>query len=711
MYRAILLLALATAAAHAQTWQGIPGIERTPKGRLFISWYAGGPKEPAPENTTYLAYSDDNGRTFTAPEALAGPRDGARAFDPTLWLDPRGRLWYIFNRANPTRAEHGVYARICDRPDARTPAWSREFRVGFNEAPVAFRMNKPTVLSTGEWVLPVTHAAEPLHDWFAGPKQRQGVAISSDRGKTWKLHGSLEAPHWALENMIVELRDHRLWMLIRTGAGVLWESYSTDRGRTWTPAQATTIANPGSRFFIRRLASGNLLLVNHHNFKGRSHLTAQLSTDDGKTWNEGLLLDPRTGVSYPDAIEARDGVIRVIYDRDRQGAGELLLATFRERDVEAGRDVSGDVHLRSVVHHLDKLLPATWNPKSAADAVMSKLIRISAPQVKGAHDAEFTIANGRAWIVSMNNDVQPGETPEWPFIYDTLTAVNLKTLAVENTWVLARGGETYGSDTLPEGACFVPRVLRKDARTLRCYFAAEAPKQRQSQTWYRDFDLEQQRFEPALHRASIQTETGTFDMQPRAFHDDGAIQHGLYMIDGFKFFDGRTYAVLNNFASGQMALSLLHPDLATFEVLGRLKRGTEKLTEAAINRLPDGTWMSIARQDGRTGNYMFSTSRDGRAWSNPEYRPIVPNGGSSKPNLEKFNGTYYLGWQESTKINGIGRTVFNIDVSRDAVKWERKYRFETPKTFQYLTLHEHERSIYLTVTQGQKEYIMFGRLE
>ena len=37
-----------------RTWQGIPGIERTPKGRLFVSWFSGGTKEPAPENTVYL---------------------------------------------------------------------------------------------------------------------------------------------------------------------------------------------------------------------------------------------------------------------------------------------------------------------------------------------------------------------------------------------------------------------------------------------------------------------------------------------------------------------------------------------------------------------------------------------------------------------------------------------------------------------------------
>ena len=29
-----------------RTWQGIPGLERTAKGRVFVSWFTGGTKEP-----------------------------------------------------------------------------------------------------------------------------------------------------------------------------------------------------------------------------------------------------------------------------------------------------------------------------------------------------------------------------------------------------------------------------------------------------------------------------------------------------------------------------------------------------------------------------------------------------------------------------------------------------------------------------------------
>ncbi|MDH4411429.1 MAG: exo-alpha-sialidase [Verrucomicrobiales bacterium] len=56
-----------------------------------------------------------------------------------------------------------------------------------------------------------------------------------------------------------------------------------------------------------------------------------------------------------------------------------------------------------------------------------------------------------------------------------------------------------------------------------------------------------------------------------------------------------------------------------------------------------------------------------------------------------------------------------MDISRDGKTWERKYRFESPNSFQYPTFHEHEGVIWLNVTQsdhgGSSDRIMFGKLE
>jgi predicted neuraminidase len=315
-----------------QSWAGIPGIEVTPGGRLIVVFYSGGEREPAPENTVFLVTSDDGGRSFSSPAIVAAPRDGMRAFDPTLWLDPQGALWLIFNRGDKLTARHGVYARVCTQPDASTLQWRQEFHLDFG-IPFSFRMNKPIVLSTGEWVLPVTYADHQVYDWFAGESQLQGVAISRSDRNHWDLYGAVVAPHWALENMVVACRDGALQMYIRAGGGVLWQSRSTDRGRTWSSGAPTTIPNPGSRFFVRKLPDGAWLLINSPNPEKRTGIVASLSGDEGHSWQGRLVLDERDNVSYPDAAIAQDGTIYAVHDRDRQGAGEILLTVFRKEHV------------------------------------------------------------------------------------------------------------------------------------------------------------------------------------------------------------------------------------------------------------------------------------------------------------------------------------------------------------------------------------------
>jgi predicted neuraminidase len=257
----------------------------------------------------------------------------SRVFDPCLWHDPSGRLWLFYNRNNVAEADHTLWAITTTGSDVRAPEWSepRQIDVG---VPFAFRLNKPTVLSTGAWLLPVTWAREATGDWFALNSQLQGVAISTDQGETWDLHGAVEAPPWALENMVLERTDGTLLMLMRTGAGMIYLSHSADGGLTWTASSPTAIVNPGVRFFIRRLASRRVLLINTPDPKERRTMYAYGSdADDGTGWGEGLLLDERAGVSYPDAVQAPDGTIHMVHDCDRQGVGEILYRSFREEDV------------------------------------------------------------------------------------------------------------------------------------------------------------------------------------------------------------------------------------------------------------------------------------------------------------------------------------------------------------------------------------------
>jgi len=371
------------------------------------------------------------------------------------------------------------------------------------------------------------------------------------------------------------------------------------------------------------------------------------------------------------------------------------------------------------------ILPPGWNPKAAADAVLAGLVKITAPEVKGAHDAEMAIVGNRAFIVAEVNDVRASESAEWTFIYSALSVVDLQSLRVEAILPFAKSEQVFENTTLPAGSCFVPRILQLNPTTLRCFFASESPAKRESKTWYRDFDIPSLSFENRIQPARLKTAEGISDMEPKPFHSDAVRfgftrapkNFGLYIFDSFKVFGGRTYAALNNYPGGQNALAVLNPEADTFEVLGHFNDPPElKLTESAINQLPDGSWLAVCRQEGGSANYVFATSKDGRTWTPAETRPLIPNGTSSKPTFDKFGQVYYLGWQEKTRINNANRSVFNVEVSMDCLHWERKYRFETEQSFQYPTFRKHDKNIWLCVTQGdsdpsRKERIMFEKLE
>ena len=82
-----------------------------------------------------------------------------------------------------------------------------------------------------------------------------------------------------------------------------------------------------------------------------------LASHDGKTWQGGLMIDERRGVSYPDGVQSPDGMIYLIYDFDRHGAKQILMATFTEDDVVQGKCVSDAARMRVVVNQATGVKP------------------------------------------------------------------------------------------------------------------------------------------------------------------------------------------------------------------------------------------------------------------------------------------------------------------------------------------------------------------
>lgn len=330
---------------HAVTnraFTGIPSMAVAPNGRLWATWYAGHTPAEDKNNYVVLSTSNDGGANWQEvlivdPDA-GGPR---RTFDPQVWISPDGKLrWFFSDRRGGQEKTDVLWMIVLDNPHAGDSLWHPPVHVADG-----VMMCKPIVLSTGEWALPVC-------TWYSDSSSK--IVVSADYGKTWSVRGGATMPQEDRcfdEHMFIERKDGSLWCLSRCKSGIR-EAFSTDLGKTWSPLEPSKIQHPTARFFISRLASGNILLVKHGPVStqtGRSHLMAFISRDEGATWAGGLLLDERSDVSYPDGQQAKDGTIYIAYDFDRTGARQILFATFREEDALAGKPVSGTIRLRQLV--------------------------------------------------------------------------------------------------------------------------------------------------------------------------------------------------------------------------------------------------------------------------------------------------------------------------------------------------------------------------
>lgn len=352
-------------ARHAdakRAFQGIPTIERTASGRLWAAWFARTTREKR-DDYVVLVTSDDDGKTWSRPQLVIDPAGTVSAFDPCLWLDPDGMLWLFWAQSHGRwDGRGGVWCMMSEDSQTRSPTWSAPRRICHG-----VMLNKPAALSSDQRFFPVSVWARPpdsttpsRHRHHLGGMSAANVYESRDFGQTVSLLSQVRASMRVYdEHHIIERKDRSLWMLIRTSRGIAG-CESADGGRLWTEPELTRIPHVNSRFCIRRLQSGNLLLITHEppDRKTRSHLVARISADDGKTWQGGLMLDERPGISYPDATEGPKGALHVIYDFERTGSRQILLAQFSEKATLLGKPTRS-TRLRVVVNEP----PGTASPE------------------------------------------------------------------------------------------------------------------------------------------------------------------------------------------------------------------------------------------------------------------------------------------------------------------------------------------------------------
>jgi hypothetical protein len=160
---------------------------------------------------------------------------------------------------------------------------------------------------------------------------------SDDAGKTWLRSPSvLTVPTpdlttilGAVEPVVLELKDGRVWMLIRTQNGRFYDSYSQDGGTSWTRAAPTNLISSDSPAGLVRLLDGRIFLLANrclrypYAYGGRHVLHAAVSADEGRTWTgfREVVRDPLRnevpptsgdfGVAYP--FTSLDSKGRVVF--------------------------------------------------------------------------------------------------------------------------------------------------------------------------------------------------------------------------------------------------------------------------------------------------------------------------------------------------------------------------------------------------------------
>lgn len=195
---------------------------------------------------------------------------------------------------------------------------------------------------------------------------------SKDNGVSWVASNILDmggsGDHsGTMESTFEQLKDGRLYMLLRTNWGFFYETFSTDQGLHWSYPVETKISASSSPGVLKRLESGRLALVYNDMYQigktsypllggdsnlsevaaswQRRELVIRFSEDEGKTWTPPQLVarvyepkelpidpwDSKKWLSYPQLFEAQKGILWITTGHGRLKV-KLTEADFADKD-------------------------------------------------------------------------------------------------------------------------------------------------------------------------------------------------------------------------------------------------------------------------------------------------------------------------------------------------------------------------------------------
>jgi predicted neuraminidase len=303
-------------SAHAST------IVETKDG-LVAAWF-GGTREGAPDVGIWVSRHERGKWTPPVEVATGTQPDGTRhpCWNPVLF-DAPGKGLMLFYKVGPN--PRSWWGMVRTSPD-RGRTWSTARRLP--DRVLGPIKNKPVRLLDGALVSPSsTESPERPSKW------RVHFELSRDAGETWIIvrpPESRDAPSIdAIQPSILTHPGGRLQAVGRTRSQRIFETWSSDSGRTWTPLALTNLPNPNAGIDAVTLRDGRHLIVYNHTTEGRSPLNVAVSRD-GKSWNPLLVLESEPGeYSYPAVIQTADGLVHVTYTWKRERIKHVVLDPAR----------------------------------------------------------------------------------------------------------------------------------------------------------------------------------------------------------------------------------------------------------------------------------------------------------------------------------------------------------------------------------------------
>ena len=301
--------------------------------------------------------SSDEGETWSAPTVLIEKEKTAQnIMSPSLFRMKNGQLGIIYLRKDVNAEGYVTCMPVFSASEDDGQTWSRPVCCTAESGYYCVINDGCTVDSHGRIWIPMSYHGK-CYDAFGHTGIRPGkykssvlrFACSDDNGKTWTtLPAVIESPFadtvGFAEPGIYEHENSRLWVYCRTAYGFQYQSFSEDRGKTWTPATPNFhFTSPDAPMRVKRTGNLTVAVFNPKPFScvhtdtevwnspKRTPLVCAVSFDDGssfdttgKTFANGQLLDfaancylleddETNSYCYPAVIAVKDGFLVSYY--------------------------------------------------------------------------------------------------------------------------------------------------------------------------------------------------------------------------------------------------------------------------------------------------------------------------------------------------------------------------------------------------------------